>query len=111
MSVRVRKNSGNFISNGPILLVWVTHGKFELEGLIRKLLHCQTAGYWATNAGGGAMCCRLIFQTMLQPVRMAHPSNLSHPSRVGSAIFNMQVAEGCEVLRLDIYEYANFDLT
>ena len=37
LSVRVRKNSGNFISNGPILLVWVTHGKFELEGLIRKL--------------------------------------------------------------------------
>ena len=37
MSVRVRKNSGNIISNGPILLVWVTDGKFELEGLIRKL--------------------------------------------------------------------------
>ena len=35
--MRVRKNSGNFISNGPILLVWVTHRKFELEGLIRKL--------------------------------------------------------------------------
>ena len=38
LNVRVRKNSGNFISNGPILLVWVTHGKFELEGLIRKLI-------------------------------------------------------------------------
>ena len=25
LSVRVRKNSGNFISNGPILLVWVKH--------------------------------------------------------------------------------------
>ena len=37
MSVRVRKNPGNFISNGPILTVWVTHGKFELKGLIRKL--------------------------------------------------------------------------
>ena len=37
LSVRVRKNSGNFISNGPILLVWVTHDKFELEGLIWKL--------------------------------------------------------------------------
>ena len=37
MSVRVRKNSGNFISNGPFLLVWVTHRKFELEGLIQKL--------------------------------------------------------------------------
>ena len=35
--MRVRKNSGNFISNGPIILVWVTHGKVELEGLIRKL--------------------------------------------------------------------------
>jgi hypothetical protein len=31
------KNSCNLISNGPNLLVWVTHGKFELEGWIRKL--------------------------------------------------------------------------
>ena len=37
LSVRIRKNSGTFISNGPILLVWVTHKKFELEGLIWKL--------------------------------------------------------------------------
>ena len=37
LSMRVRKNSDNFISNGPILLVWVTHGKFELKGVIQKL--------------------------------------------------------------------------
>ena len=41
------------------------------------------------------MCCHLTFQTLLQPVKMAHPQNLSHPSRVRSAIFRMQVAEGC----------------
>ena len=40
------------------------------------------------------MCCHLTFQTLLQPVRMAHPSNLSHQSRVGSAIFRMQVVKG-----------------
>ena len=27
----------------------------------------------AENAGGGAVCCHLTFQTLLQPVRMAHP--------------------------------------
>ena len=27
----------------------------------------------AENAGGGAVCCYLTFQTLLQPVRMAHP--------------------------------------
>ena len=37
LTVRLWKNSVNFISNGPILLVWLTHRKFELEGLIRKL--------------------------------------------------------------------------
>ena len=37
LSVQLRKNSVNFISNGPILLVWVTQGKFALEGLIQKL--------------------------------------------------------------------------
>ena len=31
---------------------------------------------------------------------MAHPYNLSQPSRVGSAIFRMQVAEGCDGFRL-----------
>ena len=35
--MRLRKNSVNFISNGPILLVWVAHGKSELEGLIQKV--------------------------------------------------------------------------
>ena len=49
----------------------------------------------AENVGGGAVCCHLTFQTLLQPVRMAHPKNLLHPLRVGSAIFRMQVAEGC----------------
>ena len=28
LSVRVRKNTGNFISNGPIFLVWVTDRKY-----------------------------------------------------------------------------------
>ena len=51
----------------------------------------------AENAGGGAVCCHLTFQTLLQPVRMANPWNLSHPLRVGSAIFRMQVAEGCAI--------------
>ena len=37
MSLRVRKNPFNFIFDGPNLLVWVTHGKFELEGWIGKL--------------------------------------------------------------------------
>ena len=37
LSLRVRKNSCNFIFYGPNLLVWVTHGKFELEGWIQKL--------------------------------------------------------------------------
>ena len=41
------------------------------------------------------MCRHLTFQTLLQPVRIAHPLNLSHPSQVGSAIFRMQVSEGC----------------
>ena len=50
----------------------------------------------AENAGGGAVYCHLTCQTLLQPVRMAHPYNLSRPPRVGSAIFRMQVAEGCE---------------
>ena len=27
----------------------------------------------AENAGGGAVCCHLTFQTLLQPVRMAQP--------------------------------------
>ena len=40
----------------------------------------------AENEGGGAVCCNLNFQTLLQPVRM-----------VGSAIFRIQVAEGCGV--------------
>ena len=38
LSLRVRNNPCNFISNGPILLVWVTHGKFE-----PKTFHDQTA--------------------------------------------------------------------
>ena len=46
--MRVQKNLGNFLSNGPILLVWVTHGKSELEGLIQKLF---TDKPWATNLG------------------------------------------------------------
>ena len=53
---------------------------------------------WPGGAAWGRECRRrsnLTFQTLLQPVRMAHLSNLSHPSRVGSAIFRMQVAEGC----------------
>ena len=37
----------------------------------------------------------LNLQTLLQPCRMAHPQSLSHPLWVGSAIFRMQVAEGC----------------
>ena len=30
-------------------------------------------GLWAENAGGGAVCSHLTFQTLLQPVRMAYP--------------------------------------
>ena len=37
LSLRLQKNSNNFINNGPILLVQVTHVKFELEGWIPKL--------------------------------------------------------------------------
>ena len=37
LSLRVRKNSCNLIFYGPNLLVWVTHGKFELEWRIQKL--------------------------------------------------------------------------
>ena len=44
LSVRARKNSGNLISNGPILLVWVTQGKFELEELIWKLFTVKPQG-------------------------------------------------------------------
>ena len=36
LSLRLRQNSFNFIYNGPILLVWVTHGKVEMEGWIQK---------------------------------------------------------------------------
>ena len=50
----------------------------------------------AENARGGALCCCLTFQTLLQPVRMAHPWNLLHSSRAGSAIFRMPAAESCE---------------
>ena len=54
----------------------------------------------ADNAGGGAVC----FQTLLQPVRMAHPYNLSQPSRVCNAIFSMQVAKGCECQKLRAFD-------
>ena len=37
LSLRIRKNLCNLIFYGPNLLVWVTHGKFELEGWIQKL--------------------------------------------------------------------------
>ena len=43
------------------------------------------------------VCCHLTFQTLLQPVRLAHSLNLSHSSRVGSVVFRMQVAEGCSL--------------
>ena len=56
----------------------------------------------AENAEGEAVCCHLTFQTLLQPVRMAHPQNLLHLSRVGSAIFRIQVAEGCDQVCLRI---------
>ena len=51
----------------------------------------------AENAGGGLVCCHLTFQTLLQPVRMAHPENFLQPSQIDSAIFRMQLAEGCAV--------------
>ena len=38
LSLRLRKNSYNFTSNGPILLALVKYGKFELEGWIKQLL-------------------------------------------------------------------------
>ena len=40
------------------------------------------------NAGGGAVCCNLT-------------QNLSHPLRVGSDIFRMQVSEGCGAVLLE----------
>ena len=46
----------------------------------------------AENAGRGAVCCHLTFQTLLQPVRMAHPAIVGR-----QCIFRMQVAEGCAV--------------
>ena len=33
------------------------------------------------NSGEGAVCCQFIFQTPLQLDRMAHPQNLSQPTR------------------------------
>ena len=36
-SVWLKKNSCYFISNGPILSVWVTQGEFGLEGYVQKL--------------------------------------------------------------------------
>ena len=42
--MRVRKNSWNFIFYGPNLLVWVTHGNFELEGWIWKLFIVKPRG-------------------------------------------------------------------
>ena len=59
LSVRVRKNSGNFISNGPILLVWVTHGKLELEGLIHKLFTVKPRAT-AQAAGAAPSRCNSI---------------------------------------------------
>ena len=46
------------------------------------------------SAGGGAVCCHLTLQTLLQAVRMAHPFNLLQLSWLGIAIFRMQVAKG-----------------
>ena len=37
LSLRLWKNSCNFIYDGPIILVWVSHKKFEREGWIQKL--------------------------------------------------------------------------
>ena len=37
LSVCLKKNSSNFISDGLKLLVWVTHKKFELDRWIQKL--------------------------------------------------------------------------
>ena len=52
LSMRLRKNSVNFISKGPILLVCVTPRKFELEGLIQKLF---TVKPWANQHGQGSI--------------------------------------------------------
>ena len=45
-----KKNHYYFIFKGPILLDWVTHGKFELERWIKKI-HCQAWGYWSLPPG------------------------------------------------------------
>ena len=43
--------SGRFISNGPILLVWETHGKFELEGFIQKLFTVKPRATGESHVG------------------------------------------------------------
>ena len=59
---------------------------------------------WPGGTAWGRECRRRssvlplnLSDTLLQPVRIAHPYNLSNPSRVGCAIFRMHVAEGCQL--------------
>ena len=52
LSMRLRKKSADFISNGPIL-VWETHGKFEREGFIRKLFTVKPRANRQSHAGAG----------------------------------------------------------
>ena len=63
--------------------------------------HDHTGG---ENVGRRAVGCQFMFQTLLQIVRMAYPQNLSQLPRLRSAIFRMQGAEGCVILR-NIYIY------
>ena len=64
LSVRLRKNSENLISNGSILLVWVTHRKFELEGLIRKMFQSESPGY-NVRPPWSACLRRTLYMTIL----------------------------------------------
>ena len=50
LSVCLKKNSSNFISDGLKLLVWVTHKKFELDRWIRKLLIFKPRANVKSNA-------------------------------------------------------------
>ena len=66
--------------------------------------HCErwrgrswaTWAYWGRKCRKRAKGCQFVFQTLLQIARMAYPQNLSQLPRLGSAIFRMQGADGCD---------------
>ena len=74
------------------------HGPWLSHSVTQALTESLTYPFSAENLGIRAVGCQFMFQTLLQIVRMAHPSNLLQPPRLGNAISRMQGAEGCAVL-------------